>query len=69
MCSDVSQQYIGAGGSTIYAKPTTSSKKLNQVLQERKALRRKVDRKGDSTPEIQQELSKDGYANSFTHQM
>ena len=58
------QQYTGGGSAIIYARPTESSKKLNEVLQQRKALRHKAeDNKGDKTPaEPEQGYTKDGYA-------
>ena len=41
------QQYIGSGGSLIYAKPTRESKARNEALKERKARRGKD---GTTTP-------------------
>ena len=35
------QQYIGGGGSLIYAKPTLETKTRNAALQERKEMRGK----------------------------
>ncbi|KIP11760.1 hypothetical protein PHLGIDRAFT_114337 [Phlebiopsis gigantea 11061_1 CR5-6] len=53
-------QYIGGGGSLIYAKPTNTSAKLNNVLQERKALRYDEHKSGNATPKGVEEFSKEG---------
>ncbi|EKM61431.1 uncharacterized protein PHACADRAFT_248034 [Phanerochaete carnosa HHB-10118-sp] len=55
-------KYTGGGSAIVYARPTKNSKKLNEALQQRKALRHKAeDSKGDKTPaEPEQGYNKEG---------